>query len=126
MEAAEAELRSGRPFAEVADEYSDRGGQGGDLDWVARGKTIEEWEALVFALRHEQVSPIFRSRSGFHIVKLHGRKRAGVLPLREIYPVAEELMMKRRRDEAVERFIENVRAKSDIRRVARSSVGDSL
>lgn len=118
IEAAEAALRSGRPFAEVADELSDCPGNGGDLGWFPRGEMVEEFEAVVFALKPGHLSPIFRSAFGFHLAKLHGRKPAGVLPLRDVYHLAEELMMKRRRDEAVERFLDDIRAKSDIRRVS--------
>ena len=118
IETAEAELHSGRPFAEVADERSDSPGAGGDLGWLPRGHLPAEFDALVFALKPSQVSPILRSPLGFHLVQLHARKAAGVLPLREVYNLAEELLLKRRRDEAVERFLNDVLAKSDIRRVA--------
>ncbi len=118
IETSEAALRSGRSFAEVADEYSDSPGEGGDLGWLSRGRIADEFDAVVFALKPAQVSPIFRSPFGFHLAKLHARKKAGVLPLREVYSLAEELMMKRKRDEAMERFLDDVRAKSDIRRVS--------
>ena len=81
----------------------------------------EEFDAVVFKMKPGQVSPVFRSPSGFHLVELHGRKPAGVLPLREVYGVAEQLLLKRRRDEAIERFLEDVRARSDIRRVQQES-----
>jgi len=118
IDTAEAALRSGRPFAEVADEFSDCPGAGGDLGWFPRGEMVDEFEAIVFALKPGHLTPVFRSPFGFHVAKLHARKPAGVLPLREVYNLAEELMMKRRRDEAVERFLDDVRAKSDIRQVS--------
>lgn len=118
METAEAALRSGRPFAEVADEFSDFPDDGGDLGWLVRGQIADEFDAAVFGLKPTQVSPIFRSPLGFHLAKLHGRKKAGVLPLRYVYNVAEELMMKRRRDEKIECFLEDVRAKSEISRAS--------
>ncbi len=118
LEKAEAALRGGRAFAEVAEEYSDSPEAGGDLGWLARGEMPEKFESVVFALKPRQVSPIFRSGLGLHLAQVQERKKAGVLALREVYDVAVELMMKRRRDEVIERFVDDVRAKSEIRRVA--------
>ena len=121
IQAAEAALRGGRSFGEVANEYSDVPGEGGNLGWVVRCQMGEEFDAVVFALKPGQVSFAFRSQAGFHLLKLHERKKAGVLPLRDVYSLAEELMMKRRRDEAIEKFISDVRAKSEVRRVSGAS-----
>ena len=55
LEIAEAELRSGKPFAEVANEHSDcRGGV--DLGWFPRGQIVEEFEGIVFSLKLNQIS----------------------------------------------------------------------
>lgn len=115
---AEAELKAGRPFAQVADEHSDCPGRGGELGWFPRGEMVDEFEAVVFSLKPGQVSGIFRSPFGFHIALLHDKRPAGVLPLSDAYARVEETLLTQRREQAIESFLDSLRAKAEIRRVS--------
>lgn len=118
MEIVQAHLRAGEPFAAVADEHSDCPGSGGELGWFSRGQMVEEFEAVVFRLKPAQLSEIFRSPFGFHVVQLHERRAAGVRPLPEVYSRVEEIVLSRRREQAIERFVDDLRAKAEIQRVS--------
>jgi len=61
---AHAELQNGRSFEEVADEFSDCPGRGGDLGFFPRGQMVEEFENVVFALQPGQNSQYFRQYCG--------------------------------------------------------------
>src|SRR2546430_2506625 len=85
IDAALAEVNSGKDFAGIAREKSDDGSKanGGDLGFVAKGqspygKTLEE-EAL--KLKPGQVSGVFKDRSGFHVLKAEEQRAARVQPL---------------------------------------------
>jgi parvulin-like peptidyl-prolyl isomerase len=117
IEKAEAELRSGRPFAEVADQYSDCAGAGGELGWFPRGEMVDEFETALFALHPGEVSGIFRTPFGFHIAALHERKPAGVRPLADVYAQVEGMILTSRKQEALERFLDELRGQAEIRRV---------
>lgn len=84
MEKAEQELGAGKSFAKVADFYSDCTGSGGAIGWIARGEMVEEFEEVVFALKKDERSPIFRTVFGWHIATVTGRKAAGTRPLEEV------------------------------------------
>ena len=71
---AEQELVAGKPFAKVAELYSDCKGSGGSIGWIARGEMVEEFEEVVFALKKNERSPIFRSVFGWHIATVTGGK----------------------------------------------------
>ncbi len=80
IDAALAEVKSGKDFAEVARERSDDPSKttGGEIGFVARGqspygKTLED-EAQ--KLKPGQVSEVFKDRSGFHFLKA-GELRPG-------------------------------------------------
>lgn len=89
---AAAELDSGRSFAKVADRYSDCGGVGGSLGWIARGEMVEEFDQVVFALQEGERSAIFPTIFGLHIGTVLGRKPAGIQPFEEIrQPLARSL-----------------------------------
>ena len=77
MQAVEQELRNGAAFAEVADRYSDCPGSGGDIGWFPRGEMVPEFDEVVFALAPGENSEVFRTRFGFHIVRVLERKASG-------------------------------------------------
>jgi hypothetical protein len=112
---AEAELRSGRGFAEVADEHSDCHGRG-DLGWITRGQMVDEFEGVVFALDAGKTSSVFRSPFGYHIAIVYEKRPAGIRPLAEVRDHIEQGIYARRREEAVEQFVDESRARADIRK----------
>lgn len=88
IDAALAEVKSGKDFAEVAKEKSDDASKanGGDIGFVARGqspygKTLED-EAQ--KLKPGQISGVFKDRSGFHIIKAEELRPPHVQPLDEV------------------------------------------
>lgn len=78
------ELTAGKPFAQVADRYSDCRGVGGAIGWIVGGQMVAEFDEVVFALNKNQWSPIFRTVFGLHIACVRDRKPAGVTPLDEV------------------------------------------
>lgn len=49
-------------------------GQGGDLGWNSRGTMVPEFEAELFKLEPNEISPVFETQYGYHIVQLLERK----------------------------------------------------
>jgi len=62
-------------FAEMAKAYSMDGSsqQGGYLGEFTRGKMVPQFEEVVYNLRDGEVSEVFETDFGFHIVQLHKR-----------------------------------------------------
>lgn len=113
---AETELRNGRAFEELADEFSDCPGRGGDLGFFPRGQMVEEFENVVFSLYPGQVSSIFRTPFGFHITKLYEKKPEGHRPLNEVREEIEQALHNQKKDQAVGRFVDELRARAEIRK----------
>ena len=70
-------LVGGGDFAELAKKYSQDFASariGGDLGWTKRGKFVPEFEAEAYNLDPGQVSPIFESPFGYHILELVDRR----------------------------------------------------
>ena len=70
-------LMEGADFAELAKKYSQDFASariGGDLGWTKRGKFVPEFEAEAYNLDPGQISPIFESPFGYHILELVNRR----------------------------------------------------
>ena len=68
-----AEIRAGGDFEQIAKRESmDPASRelGGDLGWSRRGRTVPAFERVMFALPPGQVSPVFETEYGWHIVKV--------------------------------------------------------
>ena len=68
------QLKHGADFEELAKRYSmDPGTKnlGGDLGWNRRGSgLVPEFEAMMFSLRPGELSPVFRTSFGYHIMRV--------------------------------------------------------
>jgi peptidyl-prolyl cis-trans isomerase C len=64
-------LKKGKKFAHIAKEVSlcPSGKHGGDLGTFGRGKMVKEFEKAAFALQKGQISPIVKTKFGYHIIK---------------------------------------------------------
>lgn len=113
--AAEA-IATGKPFGEVADEFSDCPGRGGELGFFGRGDMVEEFENVVFNLREGEVSGIFSTPFGFHIAKLHEKRRSGYRPLAEARAEIEAAILAERRSAMLEKIVLELRERAVIRK----------
>ena len=76
-----ADLRSriekGESFAPLAEKFSDDPSSarvGGDLGWAKRGTFVPAFEANAYKLEPNEISPVFESEFGFHIIQLLERR----------------------------------------------------
>ena len=70
-QAAMERLKNGEKFANVAKEISlcPSAKRGGDLGTFGRGKMVREFEQAAFALQKGQISPIVKTKFGYHILR---------------------------------------------------------
>ena len=64
-------LKKGEKFSNIAKEVSicSSKKRGRDLGFFSRGKMVKEFEKVAFSLQKGQVSPITRTKFGYHILK---------------------------------------------------------
>jgi peptidyl-prolyl cis-trans isomerase C len=64
-------LNKGEKLANIAKEASlcPSGKRGGDLGTFGRGKMVKEFETAAFALKKGEISPIVKTKFGYHIIK---------------------------------------------------------
>jgi peptidyl-prolyl cis-trans isomerase SurA len=73
LEEIVGKIKQGIDFAELAKQFSDDSGsasKGGQLPWFGTGKMVPEFENAAFNLKNNgDVSDIFQTRFGWHVVK---------------------------------------------------------
>lgn len=76
-------IAKGEDFAKLAEEYSDDKGsaaRGGSLGSFGRGRMVPTFEEAAFAMKDSEVgdvSPLVKSRFGFHIIQFQGYTPGG-------------------------------------------------
>lgn len=48
--------------------------QGGDLGWQTKGNMVPEFEAALFQLENDEVSPVFETQYGYHYLQMMDRR----------------------------------------------------
>jgi peptidyl-prolyl cis-trans isomerase SurA len=70
-------IEKGESFATLAEKFSEDPGSGrlgGDLGWAKRGTFVPAFEANAYRLAPNEISPVFESEFGFHIIQLLERR----------------------------------------------------
>jgi len=116
IERARDDLAAGRQFGQVADEMSDCAGNGGELDWFARGEMVQAFEDAVFSLSPNEVSGIFRTEFGFHIAKVLDRRPAGVRRLEDVTEHISRHLLEEKKQKRLHQYVDNLRARAVIER----------
>ena len=90
-------------FAQLAVRFSEDGvaPQGGDLGWVEKGRLDPDFEQVAFALRTGVPSGIVRTRFGYHIIFVEGKRPGGTLSFDEAKPRIREVLVNQNAAEIV-------------------------
>lgn len=81
-----AQLKGGGNFEDLAKKHSIDGAasRGGDLGWFAKGTMVPEFEKAALSLQEGTTSGVVKTQFGYHIIKLTGKRPAGVAQLTEV------------------------------------------
>jgi parvulin-like peptidyl-prolyl isomerase len=117
IRAVEERIKAGEAFETIADELSDCPGNGGDLGWFPRGQMVPEFEAVVFALKPGEISPVFRTAFGFHIAKVYQHADERMATFEEAKSQIERHLLTEKHQKALERLCDHLRAKATVEEV---------
>ena len=72
-------VEKGENFEELAKTWSEdpSAERGGDLGFFGKGDMVPEFESIAFSIPVGQVSPVFATPFGFHILRVEERKKEG-------------------------------------------------
>ncbi|MCB2198377.1 peptidylprolyl isomerase [bacterium] len=110
---------TGSDFAELANKYNeDTSTQQGDIGWFRRGVMVLPFEEAAFGLNPGDVSEPVNTRFGWHIIKLHEKRKIEDRPsFEDDKERISKQIARQRSEELVDRaqeFIEGLRADRDV------------
>ena len=107
-------IAAGEDFAKVAAEASDdtqTRAHGGDMGWFVADAWGSAVASQIRSLADGEVSPVFQSEIGFHLIKREGTREQDVTQENRRNQ-AREIIGTRKGDEAYERFLRQLRAEA--------------
>ncbi len=111
------QLKEGAAFAELAGKESDcpSGKQGGDLGNLQRGQTVKEFEEAAFSQPLNEAGPVVQTQFGYHVIEVLARTEAHTKPLADVREDIAEFLTDRKKQEAIEKYIQDLRSQATIR-----------
>ena len=122
-----AQIKAGGNFEELARKNSidSSSAKGGDLGWFGKGSMVPAFEKAVLSLKENQVSGVVKSDFGYHIIKLTGKRPAGIRPLEEVKEQIKGAIMPTKQQEVFQKIKEELKksAKITVKEDVLNSVG---
>ncbi|MCS7185176.1 MAG: peptidylprolyl isomerase [bacterium] len=118
MEKIRGEILKGKDFHQAALEYSEDMGSkanGGDLGYIVKGMMIPEFEEVAFKTPVGELSNIFETKFGYHILMVTEKKAKRRISFREVKDEVKDFIYSLRREEELRKFLEELKAKADIK-----------
>jgi peptidyl-prolyl cis-trans isomerase C len=114
-------IAKGEDFSALAKEHSDSAEAeetGGDLGYVRKNYMPPEFDAVAYSLKVNEVSDVFETKFGFHIVKLIDKRPAGIVPFNEVSDFIKRYLQNQRRPQLIAAHVKDLRAKADVEIIA--------
>lgn len=117
-----AKIKGGTSFEELAKQFSmDSAAQkGGDLGWFSKGTMLPEFEKTAFSLKEGETSGIVRTKFGFHIIKLAGKRPAGQREFSEVKDQIKAALLPNKQQEVFQKL------KDDLKKSAKYTIKEDV
>ena len=111
-----AQIKAGGNFEELAKKNSvdSSAAKGGDLGWFGKGSMVPVFEKAALALKEGQVSDVVKSDFGFHIIKLTGKRAAGIRPMEEVKDQIKGAIMPTKQQEVFQKIKDELKKSAKI------------
>ena len=114
MKEIRKKLLEGADFAETADKDSGCNDTGGDLGFFTRGKMVEEFDVIVFSMEPGEISPVFQTQFGYHIVKVYEKKSPEQIPFEECSDDIREQIHYDRKNDHIAEWVDELKKDMEI------------
>lgn len=111
------QLRNGTDFAAMAKKFSQDSlaSKGGDLGFFTRKQMLPAFSNRAFKMKTGEISDIFRTGHGFHVLKVTDRKPAGTSPFEEEKKKITNFLKQKKSSKATQDYIEALKKQAKIK-----------
>jgi peptidyl-prolyl cis-trans isomerase C len=110
--------KNGMPFKEIMKTATKEGGVAADLGFIERGKFDKAFEEAAYAAPTGKTTGPFKTRYGYHLIRVGEKRSAGVLPFEEVKgQIAADLREQAQR-EAFETLLAQMKKQAKIQLLA--------
>jgi len=110
-------IKNGSTFNEMATKYSQDSlaPKGGDLGYFTKNQIFSAFSVRAFDMKVNEVSPVFKTGLGFHILKLTDLKEGKMIPLGRAKARIKKILRKNKVGNATRNYVETLKQKSKIK-----------
>ncbi|MFO7815926.1 MAG: peptidylprolyl isomerase [Halanaerobiales bacterium] len=112
-----SQLEEGADFEQLAKENSvdnNTAEEGGKLGYIEKGQVVPEFETVAFQTEEGEISEVFESQQGYHIIKVHDKKEAKTLSFSEVEDQINDTLSEQKRQEEMQEYINKLRDEFDV------------
>lgn len=116
IEAVRKKAIAGEDFAELAKKNSQSANnlKGGDLGFFAKGEMLKPIEDAAFTLQPNEISKVVKTELGYNIIKVTGRRAAGMIPFAEVEGKISRFLSQKWLDQEQRRYSEDLRKNAKV------------
>lgn len=116
IEEARKLILGGKPFEEIAKEYSNcnSASGGGELGYQEKGYMPQEFDDVAFSLEPGKLSEIVETKFGYHIIEVIDHRSAGIQPFEEVKDFIARYLNIQQRRKAMDAHLSALRKKAKV------------
>jgi peptidyl-prolyl cis-trans isomerase C len=109
-----AKLKGGASFEELAKQNSidSAAAKGGDLGWFGKGTMLPEFEKASFGLKEGEISGVVKTKFGYHIIKVTGKRAAGQRQFADVKEQIKAALLPGKQQEVFQKLKEELKKSS--------------
>jgi parvulin-like peptidyl-prolyl isomerase len=112
-----AEIKAGKDFATLAKKKSEdtqTAAAGGDIGWFKKGDLQKEFETAAVPLKENEVSGVFETPAGFHIVKKTAEETLPPQPFDKVKDQIKNMLELKKQNDVVKQFVDSLVSSASI------------
>lgn len=97
-------------FSEMAKKYSQDEGsaiKGGDLGYFEKGRMVKEFENVAFSMKKDEISKVFKTEYGFHIIYLEDKIPEKIVQLNDVKEDIANILLQEEKANNYKQYIAN-------------------
>lgn len=112
-------LKEGADFSEMAKKHSNdpSAERGGDLGFFKRGEMLPALEKAAFTLTPGEISPVIKTKFGFHIIQLIEHRRHTPQNNPNVKEEIKQIIYRNKREESLKKWLNDLRKKAKIKKL---------